>query len=89
VGVDLSRDEVSWNVKGHGMKIWYCKAPQHSSKAYLGGVLDLAVGDSERVNSPVQVESVLSLAEWQTFSQSSLINLDDLQRIMMKYCEQP
>lgn len=51
---------------------------------YLGGVLNTAVGDSEGVNSPVQVESMLRLAEWQTFSQSSLIDLDDLQRTIKK-----
>jgi hypothetical protein len=50
------------------------------TEIYLGGVLDATVGDSEGVNGPVQVESMLCLAEWQTFSQSSFINLDDLQQ---------
>jgi hypothetical protein len=74
--------EVSWNAEDMVMRIYGILPRLHSTvqENDLGGVLDFTVGDSEGVDGPVQVESVLSLAEWQTFSQCSLIDLDNLQR---------
>jgi len=43
---------------------------------YLSGVLDANIGDSEGMNGPVQVVSLLRFPQWQTLSQSSFINLD-------------
>lgn len=53
-------------------------------KTNLGGVLDATVGDSEGVDGPVQVESVLGLPERQTFSQSSFVNLDNVNSSLLK-----
>lgn len=43
----------------------------------LGGILNTTVGDSERMNGPIQVEIFLGLSERQTLSQCCLVNLDD------------
>lgn len=44
---------------------------------YLSGILDANIGDSEGMNGPVQVISLLRFPQWQTLSQSSFIDLDD------------
>ena len=47
-----------------------------SDETDLGGILNTDVGDSEGVDSPVQVESMLGFAERQPLPQCSLIDLD-------------
>jgi len=54
------------------------------ARSYLGSVLDTNIGDTERVDSPLQVELMLRLPEWQTFSQGSLINLDNVDTSLLK-----
>lgn len=50
----------------------------------LGSVLDTAVSDPEGVNGPVQIESLLRLPKGQPLSQSSLINLDNINTSFLK-----
>lgn len=50
----------------------------------LGSVLDTTVGDSEGVDCPVQVESMLRFPKRQSFSQGSLINLNDVNACLLK-----
>lgn len=51
---------------------------------YLSGILDANIGDSEGMNGPVQVVSLLRFPQWQTLSQSSFINLDDSNASLFK-----
>lgn len=50
----------------------------------LGSVLDTTVGDSEGVDCPVQVESMLRFPERQSFPQGSLINLNNVNACLLK-----
>lgn len=50
----------------------------------LGSVCDTTVGDPEGVNSPIQVESLLRLPKGQPLSQSSLVNLDNIDTSFLK-----
>ena len=50
----------------------------------LSCVVDATVCDPERMHRPVQVESLLGLPERQTLSQSSLINLDNSDTVLLE-----
>lgn len=52
--------------------------------AHLGCVLNANIGDSEGVDSPVQIESMLGLPERQSFSQSCFVNLNDIDTCLLK-----
>lgn len=50
----------------------------------LSCVLDANVRDTERVNSPIQVEGLLRLPKRQPFSQSSLVDLDNINTSLLE-----
>ena len=53
-------------------------------RKYLSGILHTNIGDSEGMDSPVQVVSLFWFPQWQTLSQSSFINLDNSDASLFK-----
>jgi hypothetical protein len=53
-------------------------------KTNLGGVLYATIGDPEGVDCPIQVKSLFGFSKRQTLSQSSLIDLDNSDAILLK-----
>ena len=53
-------------------------------KTNLGGVLDATIGDPEGVDCPIQVKSLFGFSKRQTLSQSSLIDLDNGDTVLLE-----
>ena len=76
----IEATEKEWNIKLN-FKVFQVGSEKGIN---LGSVDDTAVSDPEGVNSPVQVESLLRFPKRQPLSQSSLINLDNINTSFLK-----